>query len=62
MLTRKDYNVIADILESYNGTSGIDNLTFLDMVEDFADFFASDNPNFDYAIFREKCGIVEVNA
>jgi hypothetical protein len=60
MLTRKDYVTIADILESFSEV--IDRLTFEDLVEDLADYCASDNPNFDYEKFRNACGIVKVGA
>lgn len=60
MLTRKDYVTIADILESFSEV--IDRLIFEDLVEDIADYCASDNPNFDYEKFRNACGIVKVSA
>ena len=37
-------------------------LTFEDLVEDIADYCASDNPNFDYDKFRQACGVVKVSA
>jgi hypothetical protein len=60
MLTRKDYVTIADILESFS--LEINQIIFEDLVEDIADYCASDNPNFDYEKFREACGIVKVSA
>ena len=60
MLTRKDYVTLADILESFSDL--IERFTFEDLVEDIADYCASDNPNFDYEKFREACGVVKVSA
>ena len=60
MLTRKDYVTLADILESFSDL--IERFTFEDLVEDIADYCASDNPNFDYEKFREACGVVRVSA
>ena len=60
MLTRKDYVTLADILESFSEL--IERFTFEDLVEDIADYCASDNPNFDYEKFREACGVVKVSA
>lgn len=54
MMTRKDYVVVAEILADFK--SGIDNqIVFQDMVDEFADFFAADNPNFNLTKFREAC-------
>lgn len=60
MLTRKDYVTLADILESFSEL--IERFTFEDLVEDIADYCASDNPNFDYDKFRKACGVVRVSA
>ena len=60
MLTRKDYVTLADILESFSQL--IERFTFEDLVEDIADYCASDNPNFDYDKFRQACGVVKVSA
>ena len=60
MLTRKDYVTLADILESFSQL--IEWFTFEDLVEDIADYCASDNPNFDYDKFRQACGVVRVSA
>lgn len=60
MLTRKDYVTLADILESFSEL--IERFTFEDLVEDIADYCASDNPNFDYDKFRQACGVVRVSA
>lgn len=60
MLTRKDYVTLADILESFSQL--IERFTFEDLVEDIADYCASDNPNFDYDKFRQACGVVRVSA
>ena len=54
MMTRKDYVAVAEILSDFK--SGIDNqIVFEDLVDEFADFFAADNPNFKYDKFREAC-------
>jgi len=45
MMTRKDYVAVAEILNSFQDLIA-DQFTFEDLVNDFADFFASDNPNF----------------
>ena len=60
MLTRKDYVTLADILESFSEL--IERFTFEDLVEDIADYCASDNPNFYYDKFRKACGVVRVSA
>ena len=60
MLTRKDYVTLANILESFSDL--IERFTFEDLIEDIADYCASDNPNFDYDKFRQACGVVRVSA
>ena len=53
-MTRKDYVAVAEILADFK--QGIDNqAVFEDLVDEFADFFAGDNPNFKYDKFREAC-------
>lgn len=52
-MTRKDYVVIADVLNPYKDL--VDEFTFQDLVDDFADMFSADNPNFKYDKFREAC-------
>ena len=54
MMTRKDYVAVAEILADFK--TGIDNpVVFEDLVDEFAGFFAGDNPNFKYDKFREAC-------
>jgi hypothetical protein len=54
MMTRKDYVAVADILSGYSNAM-IDNFWWEDLVNDFADFFAKDNPNFNREKFTEAC-------
>ncbi len=54
MMTRKDYVAVAEILNSFQDVIA-DQLTFEDLVNEFADFFAEDNPNFKFDKFREAC-------
>lgn len=54
MMTRKDYVAVAEILSDFK--SGINNqIVFEDLVDEFADLFSADNPNFKYDKFREAC-------
>jgi hypothetical protein len=59
MMTRKDYVKVADILAGYQSAM-IDDFWFQDLVNDFADFFASDNPNFKRDKFIQACEEVEI--
>ena len=53
MMTRKDYVVVAEIL---NGNRYfINEMVFEEMVKEFGDYFASDNERFDYARFEKAC-------
>jgi len=53
MMTRKDYVVVAEIL---NGNRYfINEMVFEEMVKEFGDYFASDNENFNYARFEKAC-------
>ena len=54
MMTRKDYVAVAEILNSFQDLIA-DQFTFEDLVDEFADMFAADNPNFKYDKFREAC-------
>jgi hypothetical protein len=60
MMTRKDYIATAKIFNSY-AEAGQDNLLISSlvksMVEDFADLFANDNPNFDEQRFLDAVGV-----
>jgi HD superfamily phosphohydrolase YqeK len=53
MMTRKDYVVVANILHDYK--EEMDNVSFVDIVNDFGDYFEKDNPNFNWEKFREAC-------
>ena len=57
MMTRKDYVAVADILSGYQRAM-IDNYWWEDLVNDFADFFASDNPNFKRDKFTQACELI----
>lgn len=54
MMTRKDYVATAEILKGYALELGQG--SFEDLVNDFAEMFENDNPNFKYETFREACG------
>lgn len=56
-MTRKDYVVIADVLSPYKDL--MDEFTFQDLVDDFADMFTADNPNFKYEKFTHACGLTK---
>jgi len=58
MMTRKDYVAVAEILNSFQDLIA-DQFTFEDLVNDFADFFASDNPNFKMEKFTHACGLTK---
>ena len=58
MMTRKDYVAVAEILSGYK-VAMIDDFWFDDLVNDFADFFASDNPNFKQDKFTHACGLTK---
>jgi hypothetical protein len=54
MMTRKDYVAVAEILSDFR--EGIQNtILFDEMVLEFADFFAEDNPNFKLDKFVGAC-------
>lgn len=54
MMTRKDYVAVSEILAGYK-LAMIDGFWWEDLVNDFADFFAKDNPNFNREKFIEAC-------
>jgi hypothetical protein len=60
MMTRKDYIATAKIFNSY-AEAGQDNILISSLVksivEDFADLFANDNPNFDEQRFLDAVGV-----
>jgi hypothetical protein len=57
-MTRKDYVVIAEVLNPYKDL--VDEFTFQDLVDDFADMFTADNPNFKYEKFYAACTKTEL--
>jgi len=57
-MTRKDYIQTANILKSF--VDEIPQTTYEDLVDSFADWFKSDNENFDFARFETACGIDEI--
>ena len=58
MMTRKDYVKTAEILKGFSDE--IHPNVFEDLVEEFAQFFMSDNDRFDKARFEKACGIDEM--
>jgi hypothetical protein len=59
-MTRKDYIATANILSSYLEQAEENILASLivkSIAEDFADLFASDNPNFDEERFLDAVGM-----
>jgi hypothetical protein len=58
MMTRKDYVAVAEILSDFK--YGIANdVVFTELVEEFADFFSADNPNFKFDKFTHACGLTK---
>ncbi len=53
MMTRKDYVETANILNKF--ADEIDSKTFQDLVFEFSEWFASDNPRFDENKFWDAC-------
>jgi len=58
MMTRKDYVQTANILKGF--ADEIPQITYEDLVNEFAEWFKSDNDNFDFARFEKACGIDEI--
>ena len=57
-MTRKDYIQTANILKSF--AQDIPQTIYEDLVDAFADWFKSDNENFDFARFEKACGVDEI--
>jgi hypothetical protein len=57
-MTKKDYIKTADILKGFS--QEIPQRVYEDMVDLFADWFLSDNENFDKARFEKACGVDEL--
>jgi len=53
MMTRKDYVETAKILQKFSHT--IDSGDFQDLIFEFSEWFASDNPRFDEQKFFDAC-------
>lgn len=53
MMTRKDYVATAEILNNFFENYPVEISDFKDLVFDFADMFAKDNPNFNEEKFIE---------
>jgi hypothetical protein len=58
MMTRKDYIKTANILAGF--VDEVSQTTYEDLVQEFAEWFKSDNENFDFARFEKACGIDEI--
>ena len=58
MMTRKDYIETANILKGF--ADEIHPQVFEDLVEEFAQYFLSDNDRFDKAKFEKACGVDEL--
>ena len=52
-MTRKDYVVIAEILNNFKNE--IEMLTFEDLIDEFSEMFSKDNPNFKFDKFYAAC-------
>ena len=57
MMTRKDYVRTAEILKTFGDNVLTNEFDYLDLVYDFSDWFAEDNPNFDEKKFVAACGL-----
>jgi hypothetical protein len=58
MMTRKDYIKTANILAGF--VDEVPQTTYEDLVQEFSEWFKSDNENFDFARFEKACGIDEI--
>jgi uncharacterized membrane protein len=57
-MTRKSYIQTANILKEF--IDEIPQTTYEDLIDQFCQWFKSDNENFDYARFEKACGIDEI--
>ena len=57
MMTRKDYVATAEILKTYHENISNNENDFINLVYDFADMFANDNPDFQEKKFVQACGL-----
>ena len=53
MMTRKDYVATAEILNQF--VDRMDSHSFNDLVFEFSEYFAADNPRFDENKFYDAC-------
>jgi hypothetical protein len=53
MMTRKDYVAVAEILNRHFSNYPVEISDFKELVFDFADMFADDNPNFNEDRFMQ---------
>lgn len=56
MMTRKEFEAIAEIISGYQNAM-IDNFWWEDLVNDFANYFAGNNPNFNREKFTKACDV-----
>lgn len=57
-LTKQQYKAIAEIFKhNFELDWSSDTVRFQETVEDLADYFAKDNPQFDQDKFLEACGL-----
>lgn len=54
-MTRKDYIKTANILVAF--VNEISQTTYEDLVNEFGEWFKSDNENFDFGRFEEACSV-----
>lgn len=57
-MTKKEYIKISNILKGF--VDEIHPQVFEDIVEEFAQYFQSDNERFDKAKFEKACGVDEI--
>ena len=57
-MTRKDYVVIAEVLNLFKDE--IDMVTFEDLIDEFSNMLAADNPNFKFDKFYAACTKTEL--
>jgi hypothetical protein len=59
MLTRKDYKVIAKILEKHHSPQDTFQVKTVvwQIAQDLADYMIGDNPNFDFQKFMKACNL-----
>lgn len=58
MMTRKDYISTSKILKAFSDE--IHPTVFIDLVDEFSDFFQADNERFDREKFETACGVDEI--